>query len=652
VVGAGRIDLLTGQTVLVVGKARMLCYLFVTAQMRTTSDKGNSMNLPSVTQLTQQSARTFLRFPFTILDGVFGSVVSCILINNDGTDEKLLFNLLMTTALGIPLFTTIVIVAEKKKWSRAMNLLAQSIGALLLAAYMMSLPGEGAYSPSVHVIRFFVFVVALHLLVASAPFAGKGEINGFWQYNKALFLRFLTAVLYSGVLYTGLAIALSSIDHLFSIDISGRRYFQLWSIISGVFNTWFFLAGVPGDLDALDGQTEYPKGLKIFTQYILIPLVIVYLVILYAYEVKILAEWNWPKGWVANLVLGFSITGILSLLLVYPIRDRVENVWIRTFSKWYYIVLVPLVGLLLLAIWRRISDYGITENRYFVLVLGFWLAGIVLYFLASKVKNIKVIPMSLCVIACMVSFGPWGAFSVSEQSQIGRLRNLLIKAKVLVDGKIQKAVERVSFEDSKEVSSLIRYLSDVHDLDGIQPWFREDLKSLGKGKIESQTKNVHFADPKVVVELMGLEYFNQWESSRGHSYQFSANRQGVSNVKGFDQLIRSQHVGRWDTAKDLGIWGSHLRMDPDMRGLTISVRVPDQVLDSVHIMLGPLADSLIKEYGHTSPYNIPAEKMSIGQSGRTFKTKMCFLQLQAERSDDSTKVQYIEADILLGTTTR
>ena len=109
-------------------------------------------------------------------------------------------------------------------------------------------------------------------------------------------MRFLLAYLYSNVLFLGLAIALASADHLFGFDVEENNYLYLFAIIAGVFNTWVFLAGVPKDLNTLNQTTDYPKGLKLFTQYILLPLVSLYFVILIAYELKITIEWNWPRG--------------------------------------------------------------------------------------------------------------------------------------------------------------------------------------------------------------------------------------------------------------------------------------------------------------------------------------------------------------------
>ena len=337
------------------------------------------MKLPSLKHVFQKSARTLKRFPLVLLSAALGTVAAIWLTKSgQHPHQGVLHNLLITAALGLPFFTALAVMGEKQNWRTPFQILIQLTGAGLLALYCFSLPEDALARPERHAIRFVLLNLGLHALVAFGPFLGKNELNGFWQFNRTIFLRFLTAALYSVVLYLGLALAVLAVENLFEVNIKGERYGQLWVLIAGLFNTWFFLAGVPENLGALERETQYPKGLKIFTQYILIPLVVIYLTILYAYETKIILAWSWPKGWVANLVLGFAVSGMLSLLLVYPIQHQEENRWIKIFSKWYYIALVPLVTMLLLAIGRRISDYGITTSRYLVLVMGVALAGLVL----------------------------------------------------------------------------------------------------------------------------------------------------------------------------------------------------------------------------------------------------------------------------------
>src|SRR5699024_5099304 len=127
-------------------------------------------------------------------------------------------------------------------------------------------------------------------------------------------------------------------------------------------------------------------------------------------------------------------SGYSSNLLRYPIRIISDHKWINRFYTGYFAALVPLVMLLLLAIYRRVADYGITINRYLVVVLALWLAGIVAYFLVSRTKNIKVIPGSLCVVAFLISFGPWGAFSGSRRSQVNGVAGLLQQNETLRNG--------------------------------------------------------------------------------------------------------------------------------------------------------------------------------------------------------------------------
>lgn|GEM_PF-4240683 len=73
------------------------------------------------------------------------------------------------------------------------------------------------------------------------------------------------------------------------------------------------------------------------------------------------------------LVIGYSVSGILAFLLVHPLLDDADNPWVRLLSKWYFPALIPLSILQLLAVWERISAYGVTENRYLALTTGFWL---------------------------------------------------------------------------------------------------------------------------------------------------------------------------------------------------------------------------------------------------------------------------------------
>jgi hypothetical protein len=381
------------------------------------------------------------------------------------------------------------------------------VGVLVLAGlYYWSLPPE---VNAQMVIRTVVLALGLHWLIAVIGF-GSGEVNGFWVFNKRLFLRALTAWLYSVVLYIGVSLALLAIEKLFNADIRFEVYEDCWWVLGGLFSVWFFLEGFPGSYENPAVISDYPRGLKIFTQYVLLSLVTIYLLILYAYMFKIIFTAHWPVGWVAWMVMAFAVAGILSLLLIYPLRNEENNTWIRSYTKFFYVALLPLIVLLFCAIYKRVAPYGITEQRYFLVALACWLLFITVYFLVSRRKDIRLVPLSLCILAFLSVWGPWGAFAVSVHSQKYRLAELLEKYGLMANGKVVtgKTGVKVSFKDRKTISSVTDYLVEVHGYKVLQPWFDKDLDSLIRRDNLRWLR--YYGQSEEIVKLMNVEYANSW----------------------------------------------------------------------------------------------------------------------------------------------
>ena len=508
------------------------------------------MKLPSLRQLWKEAIDTYERFPFTILSAAAGTASAVIIVQKEmhgAFGGRWLHNAAAIAFLALSVFIALQLIAENKKWSFSRTLIGKLCTMCLLIGYYLLLPEDIFTSASVHVIRYCLFITAAHMFVAFAAFTERGRIAAFWEFNKTLFLRCAVAALYTSVLYAGLTVALIAVSQLFTIEIRGERYFQLWWLLVGIFNTWFFLSGVPRGGDAGETEINYPRGLKVFAQYIMIPLVAVYLCILYTYMGKIIFQWDWPKGWVGYLVLGFSTTGILSLLLIHPIKNRRENAWMSAAWRWFYVFVLPLTALLLLAVWRRISEYGITELRYFIIVLGIWLAAISLYFLLSKTKSIKLIPISLCVIALLVSFGPWGAFSISKNNQMQRLEQILTKYNLLVNGKAQKTKTEIPFADAKRISSLIRYLTETHGVDVLQPWFAERIDTGSAHRYQNNWYSRQ-ENPRHIAQLLGVHYVELWEGygsdERTRTYTFRSDSLTVVPLEGYRYLVRNITIVR------------------------------------------------------------------------------------------------------------
>jgi len=504
------------------------------------------MRLFSISTIGQKAADTLRRFPLPLIAALV-AVIAMITVAHEEWSEHgshLAQRIAMASYLAMLLTISISLFAERFLQKRVLRIAISLFAMALAALYFLSLPETLEIANG---IRFAVLAIALHLLVAFAPFIFADEMNGLWQYNKSLFLGILTSGIYSAVLFGGLALALLAIENLFDVKVNDDFYFDLWLVIAGIFNTWFFLSGVPKDVPGLERATDYPKGLKVFTLYVLIPLITVYLVILYAYVGKIVITSNWPVGWVAYLVLAFSIFGILSFLLVYPLRNDDENPWVRFYSRLFYFLLVPLIVMLYISIFKRIDEYGITVARYYVMLLAVWLTFIAVYNIFTGGKRIRVIPLSLCLIGLLSTFGSWGAFAVAHNSQINELATLLESNQVLVNGRVDSASSHdVKAEDYDRIESIVGYIEVFHGHKNLQTFFVQDIDSLNA--LRAPEGGFGHSANLAIIEMLHIQ---RAESEVGISYMsYLVTEKVMLNAAGYDfitELRRSDYGKNSDT---------------------------------------------------------------------------------------------------------
>ncbi len=494
-----------------------------------------AFKLASLETILDRFWNTFQRFPLSIITAIAGTITLMIMLNvNDWDMEQDLIRVTLACIVVMPALIAVGTFGEARRLSSVGIWVMKAVVLALGVVFWLTVDHLEGYK---YPVVFLLLVLATHLMVAFAPWIG-GKKEGFWQYNKQLFLQILVAVIYSGVLFAGLAIAILAVDQLFNANIDEETYLRLFFFIGGIFNTIFFLSGVPRDFQALESDESYPKGLKIFTQYVLLPLVFIYLLILYAYMAKILIQAEWPVGWVSILVLCFSIAGIFSFLLIYPLRDKQEERWISVFNRWFYIALIPLTVMLFVAIFKRLQQYGFTEERYFVLLLAFWLTGIIAYFLISKKDDIRVIPVSLFVLSIA---GVFTAFPIARMSQLNRFEAMLEKYDLLENGKIKLGEKQPDFEMEKDLSSIFDFLDDREDMAYIQPYVSFALDSLD-AEVNKGRKRGGRLGSRVMSEL-GMTYRSKYSNAPNSGNEFETySYYGPANesfeVSGYERMRR------------------------------------------------------------------------------------------------------------------
>ena len=505
------------------------------------------MTLPSLKEITDKALNAFQRFPIALSWAIVGSLL-CIAIVN--VDPDALFDhyteLLLTFVLGISWIIGTRFFIEEFRNSEKWEWL-QLVIVLLLILFYWHLPDLSLndIDPKFYN-RFFLYLIAGHLFLFLGPFILKWDQSAYWNYLKAICIAIGRSVLFSGVLYLGLVLALLAIESLFDIKILPRRYGQLFIVCLGIVNTWTYLSDFPKNITK-NTVINYNRVLEVFVTYILIPLVLLYLVILYAYSLKIVWEWELPKGWVSYLVTALALLGFLIQVMINPIQKTIKSWSIQKFYPWFYILLLPLILLLFVAIFKRIGDYGITENRYFVLILACWILGITVYLLASKKKYLKVLPITLLLLALLSSFGYWGAFGVSKRSQINQFKKVLQQ--------VQDNKNVATEKQYQQLGSIVDYLGDRQSLSQLDPVVGLSVHDICKDTTQNPYKVYGYNASRKLLDTLYITLETTDSVIRNNNYYnyYSGwNTPHNYTISGFDYFCRLDLTNYRDLKQEIG----------------------------------------------------------------------------------------------------
>ncbi len=595
------------------------------------------MGLLSFKEITSKAQNAFARFPATLIWVSLGSFYCIYKIgigSYDFFDKET--PVLLTLILGVSWFIGIQFFIEQLSSTRKWQWLKLVILVLLLLFYY-HLPdfGEHSINPE-FVIRFFLLLIAGHLFVFFAPFVFNWNKEAYWNYLKTIGYTIGRSAFFSAVLYLGLVLALLAIQALFSLNIPDSWFGQLFVFCLGIVNTWIYLSDFPKNI--LQQTTiEFNKALEVFVKYILIPLIILYLIILYFYSFKILFQWELPKGWVSYLVTALAFLGLQVQVFIHPVQKDLKSWTINRFYPWFYILLLPLIILLFVAIFRRIYDYGITENRYLVLVIAFWILGVALYMLFSKSKNLKNLPVSLFVLAILSSFGFWGVFEVSKKSQINQF--------ITVFEKVTKNDKLASREQYEQLTSIITYLDKreaVYKLDEI---IGISLTTKKSDSLTPKFRAYGYLDPSIILDSLDITVDPDdptvYKSTDDYYNYYANDKTKNLNIAGYTHLSPIRLNGYDDNNQEIG----RFKISFNLQEKVLMLCSQKNNEKAIELRFKEKLSALTK-YGFNLE-KVPSSEMQIHAQNDTLTLQLIFTNLSFNKNKDSIAFNYGEAFLLL-----
>ncbi|PKP21955.1 MAG: hypothetical protein CVU05_05755 [Bacteroidetes bacterium HGW-Bacteroidetes-21] len=586
------------------------------------------MKLPSGKYLSRKTMNTLYRFPVSIGLSFIATILLFIITEKSYlyNDSPWLFKSLFAIIQGIPFFVAIQLLSERLEVQTKLRNLFYLAGLGFILLYFFSLPDN---DHTQIYIRFAVFLFMNILLILLAPYIGIRQNNGFWKYGNMLLTRFLRTALYGMILFIAVALALVAIDELFDVDIDGKRYAQLWIIITVFFGTWFFLSALPKYFEKLNANLEYSNTLRIFVQFILIPIVILYTLILYAYFVKVIVMWDWPHGWVSSLIMGYSVLTIFTFLVVYPIRTSQINTYVRFFVGFFPYILWPLIAILFLSLFKRVSDYGFTENRYFVMIMGFWLLFIMTYLLMKRFRDIKMIPASLAVLAFLSVVGPWSAFQVSKYSQLMRFENILNKYEKLTNGIYNPNEKKIEFGDYNELVAETNFILENYGHEPFKEYFNVNIDTLEWDSV----KVWRYSSTNPIIDHLLIECLSDSNSLYGDSLVYltvgESSLNNLVDISGYNYYLPfNAYFNTYpDTSKIFYVEKNlnenekfSVQVKTDTALIVFSLN--DSIIETVKV--GNLISSIPFQIKRDSSYMVPSGYMKVTTDNNRFLAQTFF----------------------------
>ncbi len=373
---------------------------------------------------------TWQRFPLAIALAALATIIFIGAINNvDWLADEVWARAALGLATGATLAVAGVYFRESRPEAKAVGLLV-GIGLPLLAVAAFQVTDSFWFVP------WALPLIAI-LWLSVSPFtriergaAREEQQNRFWWINHQ---ALATAAIAAGgflVIAIGIVAIERSLEVLFGRS-SADIFYKFVLPVTGLFLTpVYWLSTLPRLSEFQAGELDKPeftsRAIGFLGQFVLVPLLLIYALILLAYIAQIVVLQRLPQGMIGWMVLGFVVAGAGTWLILHPAFMRSRPL-VRLFRRtWFWLTLLPL-ALFFFAVYVRIDAYGLTPERIMLVAGGVWATLLAVIFLSGR-GDIRVVPALAGIVLLLLSVGPWNVVHLPLSQQLSRLDALVTNA--------------------------------------------------------------------------------------------------------------------------------------------------------------------------------------------------------------------------------
>jgi hypothetical protein len=370
-----------------------------------------------------------------------------IVVEPKDSFQTLCFRILLTIVSGILFCTFAKLLFERFSEKIKINQYLLDTGMIVLSAFSYFFLKN--FDTNQYVVLGYVGIV-FTFFVGIVYLSTMDDLSKSFSY----ILKNITFyIIICGIITAGTMLCIFAFDSLIYKFSNSYKVYQLVGLaIWSVLFLNLFLAAIP----RRELELKIPNIFKTIVMYVALPVYLVLIVILYGYIGKLLANWSFSSGninWFASFAAAFFVFFAITVE-----QYKEENKLARLFIKFGGYIIIPIILIQFMAMYIRVSNYGLTFPRYVSIVLS---SIALLFSIVSVIRGGKYSKHMLVVIMCatlLLTITPLNAIDVPIRNQTNRLVNVLDKNNMIQSGNIVHQ-SSVSEKDKKKITDSYQYIT-------------------------------------------------------------------------------------------------------------------------------------------------------------------------------------------------
>lgn len=410
----------------------------------------------------------FSAAPVEVALGVLLAVALSVEVRSKGFTEKEFARLAASVALALPLVFSLSVL-------RARGVVSALVRWAGTAAVLAACAAFGAAAlhddRAAHWWRWALLAAAavmLLVLTAALP-RHERDRRQEWAFAWRVVVRLVGIGLYAVALFGMLAGAVAAVVSLFDLSKPDHLYTDLAGAVFFAFAPWIFVGGIHRlSAPAPDGV---PEPVSRLGRWLYAPVLVVYLLVLYAYAARVLITGELPRNLVSPLVIAAGLIGLVGAVLLEPVHGDEEHRGLSMLVRAVPALLLPLVPLAAWALLARLGEYGWTEFRYVrlaaVAAIGVLAVMGTIRLVRRRPPLLTSVPAVFAAVLLLSALGPWSAPAVSRRDQTARLRAAFREARV-DPRRLPRDTVTVDSTLYARINSGAAYLTEAHGIGALR----------------------------------------------------------------------------------------------------------------------------------------------------------------------------------------